>query len=440
MPNLALKNTITEHDFGEDQSLYARIGGRPTLERVHRALYNKIFTHSNFRAFFAKTDQTHQENQQTDFMAMALGGPRQYGGRLPDGAHRHLYITEELFELRHKILAETEHAKNWTRWARLAIAEHSNLGMLQMALLFRSNLDPAAWWRDELAARAPDVEFREWPDIGAAEDIEFALVWNPDPGMLASLPNLRAIFTLGAGIDHLLGDPDLPTHLPMSRMIDSEMTKRMTEYVLSHVLRYHRRHDDYDARQRRGEWSELSQPAAAARRIGVMGLGELGGAAARALVSLGFDVAGYSRGAKHIDGVACFHGSDGLVAFLAQTQILVCLLPLTNETAGILDARLFDALPDGARLINAARGAHLNQADFLAALDRGRLAGATLDVFEQEPLPSDHPFWSHPAITVTPHIAAICDPGSAAGQIAENIRRARAGDTLVNAVDLSVGY
>jgi glyoxylate/hydroxypyruvate reductase A len=184
----------------------------------------------------------------------------------------------------------------------------------------------------------------------------------------------------------------------------------------------------------------LPQPAAAARGVGVMGLGELGGAAVRALAALGFDVAGYSRSEKHMDGVACFHGPDGLAAFLARSEILVCLLPLTDETAGILDSRLFDALPDGAWLINAARGAHLNQDDFLAALDSFRLKGATLDVFEQEPLPSDHPFWSHKAITITPHIAAICDPSSAADQIAENIRRARAGKKLLNAVDPTVGY
>lgn len=309
-----------------------------------------------------------------------------------------------------------------------------------MALLFRSNLDPADWWRNELAARVPDVEFREWPNFGAKEDIEFALVWQPDPGLLATLPNLRAIFSLGAGLDHLFSDPNLPTHLPMSRMIDSEMTARMTEYVLFHVLRAHRRHDEYAAQQQRGEWKELSQPAAANRKIGVMGLGELGGASARALVSLGFQVAGYSRHEKQITGVKSFHGRDGLADFLAHSEILVCLLPLTRETTGILNTRLFDALPDGARLINAARGAHLNQDDFLAALASGRLAGATLDVFEEEPLPSNHPFWSHPGVTITPHIAAICDPASAADQIAENIRRTRAGEPLLNAVDPSIGY
>jgi glyoxylate/hydroxypyruvate reductase A len=143
---------------------------------------------------------------------------------------------------------------------------------------------------------------------------------------------------------------------------------------------------------------------------------------------------------KQVDGVECFHGPDGLAPFLARCEILVCLLPLTNETAGVLDTRLFDVLPDGAQLINVGRGAHLNQADFLAALDSGKLAGATLDVFEQEPLPAGHPFWSHPAITITPHIAAICDPGSAANQIAENIRRARAGEILLNAVDPAKGY
>jgi len=309
-----------------------------------------------------------------------------------------------------------------------------------MALLFRSDIDSPAWWGDELRALVPDLDFRVWPDTGAVAEIDTALVWRPEPGLLAGLPGLKAIFSLGAGVDHIFADPDLPVGVPVTRVVDADMTGRMTEYVLFHVLRRHLRHDEYRDQQARGEWRELAHPAAAERRVGVMGLGVLGGAAARALADLGFDVAGYSRRARDMPGIDRFHGADGLEPFLNRTEILVCLLPLTAATAGILDERLFDALPDGAWLINVARGNHLVEDDLLAALASGRLAGATLDVFADEPLPASHPFWPHPAITITPHIAAISDPRSIAKQVAENITRLRDGRALINVVDPGAGY
>ena len=196
----------------------------------------------------------------------------------------------------------------------------------------------------------------------------------------------------------------------------------------------------YDGNARRGEWRELHQPAAADRRVGVMGLGVLGGAAARTLAGLGFSVAGYSRTPKDIAGVRVFHGPDGLAPFLERTEILVNLLPLTQALEDVLSARLFAALPEGAIVINAGRGRHLVDRDLLDALDSGHLAGATLDVFREEPLPPSHPFWRHKGICLTPHVASVADPRSVADQVAENIRRANAGEPLLNVVDPKVGY
>ncbi len=309
-----------------------------------------------------------------------------------------------------------------------------------MALLFKSEIDRADWWAAELAKLEPELEVRVWPDVGDPADIEFALVWMHEPGSLKAFPNLKGIFSLGAGVDHIFRDPDLPPGVPITRVVDPDLTDRMTEYVLLHVLRYHRQQPAYDAQQARGEWRELHQPAAHDRRVGVMGLGVLGRDAAGRLADLGFRVAGWSRSAKEIEGVETFHGRDGLDAFLARTDILVCLLPLTPATEDILDARLFARLPEGAYLINAARGRHLVEEDLLAALDSGRIAGATLDVFRREPLPPEHPFWRHPKVTVTPHIASITDPRSVARQVVENIHRLRAGRPPLHRVDPAAGY
>ncbi len=309
-----------------------------------------------------------------------------------------------------------------------------------MALLFKSDSDRVAWWKQELTARLPNVEFRHWPEVGDPRDIEFALVWNMPKGALKTFPNLRAIFSLGAGVDHLFADPELPRHVPICRIVDRYLTQRMTEYVVLHVLRFHRRQPELEAQQRAGDWKELYSPTAAERAVGIMGLGELGADAARALVAMGFKVAGWSRTAKELEHVESFHGGAGLAPFLAKSEILVCLLPLTAETAGILDGKLFAGLPKGAAVVNAARGRHLVDADLLAALDAGQISYAALNVFQPEPLPAGHPFWSHPRIALSPHIASITDPRSTTELVAENVRRYRAGEPFLHMVDTALGY
>jgi glyoxylate/hydroxypyruvate reductase A len=228
--------------------------------------------------------------------------------------------------------------------------------------------------------------------------------------------------------------------VPVARLKDTRLTRGMTEWVLLNVLRFHRQDPEYRALQAERRWEELPAPDTASRRVGILGLGELGGAAAAALLALGFPVMGWSRGPKQRPGVECFHGPGGLDAVLRRSDILVCLLPLTAETRGILNRRTLDLLPRGAYLLNAARGGHVAQEDLLAALDSGRVAGAALDVFEPEPLPTDHPFWAHPRVVMTPHAASITVPSSAAPQVVENLRRARSGRPLLNLVDFGAGY
>ena len=309
-----------------------------------------------------------------------------------------------------------------------------------MVALFLSGTDRGDWWSEELSARMPTLEVRVWPDAGDLADIEYAIVWKPPSGLLATLPKLRLILSLGAGVDHVFANPALPTGVPVCRVVDDGLTDRMREYVLLAVLSQHRHVPAYQAQQRQGDWREHFQVPAAERSVGIMGLGVLGQAIAAALVAQGFAVSGWSRRAKQIDNVRCYHGREGLAAFLGGTEILVCLLPLTPETENILDGRLFAQLPQGACLINVARGGHLVEADLLAALDKGQIAHATLDVFRTEPLPQDHPFWQHTQITITPHVASISDPRSVADQIIENIRRVGAGEALLNEVDRVRGY
>lgn len=309
-----------------------------------------------------------------------------------------------------------------------------------MALLFASPDDDPVAWTQALKRRLPDLEVRVFPELGDPRDIEAALVWLPPSGLLASLPNLKAIFSLGAGVDRLLEDPTLPPNVPICRMVDPALTRSMAEFVLLHVLRYHRDLDVFEAQQRRAEWRLHLPKPPEATVVGIMGLGELGGAAARLLVAHGFTVKGWSRSRKEIPGVASFAGVHELDAFLHDLAVLVCLLPLTAATRGILNRALFAKLPRGARLVNLARGAHLVEADLIEALASGQLAHATLDVFATEPLPADHPFWRHPKITVTPHAAAYSAPESGAQVVCENLRRLRSGEPLLHRVDRARGY
>jgi glyoxylate/hydroxypyruvate reductase A len=286
----------------------------------------------------------------------------------------------------------------------------------------------------------PRHEIRYWPDIGDKSAIEYALVWQPEPGLLASLPNLKLIVGLGAGVDHLLRDTALPRHLPIVRLVDPYMTDAMSEYVVLQVLRLHRQDLDYAAQQHARVWAERDQKNAAERAVGILGFGTLGQDAGTKLRSLGFNVAGWSRGQREVPGFHIFSGAAGFDALLARSEILVCLLPLTAETAGILNAATFARLPRGAGLVNAGRGAHLVEEDLIPALDSGQLSGAALDVFREEPLPPGHPFWRHPRIIVTPHIAAETHPPTAAPIIRDAIRCFEAGLPVANRVDLARGY
>jgi glyoxylate/hydroxypyruvate reductase A len=312
-----------------------------------------------------------------------------------------------------------------------------------MTLLINVPDDPTgefAAWIPVLHRLDPQRPVKLWPDTGPVEAVEYALTWRPKPGDMQRYPNLKAIFNLGAGVDALLKDTTLPDNVPLVRLVDEGLTQGMSEYVLMHVLRYHRRGPEFEESQRRSRWDPLLYPLARDRKVGILGLGVLGSDAARKLVALDFDVAGWSRTPKSVAGVESFHGADGLNPFLNRTEILVCLLPLTKETTGIVNAKTLAQLPKGAAVINAGRGGHVVQDELLAALDSGHIAYATLDVFTPEPLPNEHPFWTHPRVTVTPHVASLTQPETAALVVLEGIRRIERGELPENVVDRRLGY
>jgi glyoxylate/hydroxypyruvate reductase A len=310
-------------------------------------------------------------------------------------------------------------------------------------LLAITGWEPDAWL-ERFRTLGKGREIRLVPDIGDPASIDYACAWKPPAGLLATLPNLRAIFSLGAGVDHLLGDPTLPD-VPIVRIADPDLTMRMTEYVVLHVLLHHRRFKRYDANQRARRWSDEADPAASEVRVGIMGLGVLGQAAAAALATLGFQLSGWSRTQKAVPGMTTFSGQAGLKPFLAQTDILLCVLPLTPDTRGLLNYQLFQNLArDGAlggpALINAGRGGLQVEADILRALDDGTLTGASLDVFQQEPLPAESPLWTHPKIFITPHNAAQSDARALTKYVLGQIERFERGLPLENLVDRKRGY
>ncbi len=309
-----------------------------------------------------------------------------------------------------------------------------------MIAAFYSTNDGIERWLPSLRRVVPEIEWRVAPDLGDIAEIEAALVWRPPAGWLASLPNLKLILSQGAGVDHILVDPLLPRHVPIIRLIDPYMTRSMVEYVIFQVLRLHLKEPDFRRQQQERVWRQLVPPSASHRRVGILGLGELGAACAATLLGLGFQVSGWSRTPKQLPGVTSYSGRAEFDAFLADAEILVCLVPLTDETRGILGQATFDRMPMGAGLINAGRGGHLVEADLLAALDSGRIGDAVLDVFGTEPLPAEHPFWTHPRIVVTPHVAALTNPDTAAEVIGANLRRLAAGDAFADRIDPDIGY
>jgi glyoxylate/hydroxypyruvate reductase len=304
--------------------------------------------------------------------------------------------------------------------------------------------DPKGW-DQRFRIKGPQHKIRMWPEhIGNPAEIDYACVWNAPHGALAAFPNLKAIFSLGAGVDELVSDPDLPK-VPVVRIVDPDLTMRMTEYVVLHVLMHHRRQRLYDKQQRVRMWRESPQPLAREVSVGVMGLGVLGGTAAAALQRLGFHVLGWSRTEKNIHGMETFDGPAGLLPFLQRTEILVCLLPATPATKGILNLAQFSRLRRdgglaGAYLINAGRGSLQVDGDIIAALDQGILAGATLDVFPTEPLPVSSPLWVHPKVTITPHNAAASMPHAIVANVLRQIDRHEIGMPLENVIDRRLGY
>jgi glyoxylate/hydroxypyruvate reductase A len=316
-----------------------------------------------------------------------------------------------------------------------------------LALLIRGGTDN---WAPERWKARFESELGDRAVVSVAEDrfdpraVHYAAVWKPDAGALRAFPDLKAVFNLGAGVDAVLSDPNFP-RVPLVRVSDEDLTSRMTEYVVMHTLMHHRQQAYLDACQQRREWAPRLQWPAKAVRVGVLGMGVLGRHAAQALRSLGFQVAGWSRTAHAADGIDSYAGPGGLPAFLARTDILICLLPLTPQTRGILCRSLFaqlarDGVLGGPVVINAGRGGLQIEDDILACLDDGTLKAVTLDVFEREPLEVDSPLWRHPAVRISPHNAADTDPDAIAAYVAAQIVDFEAGRPLRNVVDMGRGY
>lgn len=308
------------------------------------------------------------------------------------------------------------------------------------AIAYISRDTDGVHWKKVLEAGLGPVDFRTLDSLGNKEDIEVALAWKPPAGLIASFPNVKLIVSLGMGVDHLLADDRLPAGVPIVRIMDDGLVGQMSEYAIYWALRHHREIDKYAASQRARQWKPEDFVDTIDRRIGVMGLGSIGQDTAGKFAALGFPTAGWSRTAKNLPGIETFHGADGLQRFLARTDILIDVLPLTRDTHGLLDAKAFAALPKGAYFINMARGGHVVDDALLAALASGQISGAALDVFNVEPLPQDHPYWTHPKVHVTPHIAGATNPRTASPGVIENIKRMRAGQALIHTVDPKTGY
>lgn len=308
-----------------------------------------------------------------------------------------------------------------------------------MSILYRSDAPRAAAWTNFFAEHAPDLDFRVWPDAGNLEEIEYLIAWQAPAEFIAALPRLKVLFSSGAGIDHV-DFSAVPDHIPITRMVEPGIINGMIEFVTLAVLALHRDLFDYVPTQATATWLPLEVPPASARRVGVMGMGVLGQAVLDRLATFGFRLRGWNRSPRQMDGVETFVGADQLKPFLAGCDMLICLLPLTDATVGILDRSVFSSLPKGASVINVARGAHLVNGDLLEALNSRHLSRAVLDVTDPEPLPPEHPFWAHPRIFITPHVASMTQPETAAPILLDNLRRHQRGEPLVGLIDRISGY
>ncbi len=292
-------------------------------------------------------------------------------------------------------------------------------------------------WIEVIKNEKPDLEIQVYPNIQNPETVEAVMVWQHPPGILSEFPNLKLVSSMGAGVDHILTDKEIPADLPIVRIVDEKLTWSMTNYVVMGVLNFHRQITRYQQMQSEKVW-DMSNPEIPVK-IGVMGVGALGGDVVDKLRYLDFEVFGYGFSEKPDLGYP-YYSKDELEVFLKQINVLICLLPLTSDTEDILSKDLFEKCNPGTYLINVARGKHLVDNDLIQALDSGQLSGALLDVYRTEPLPTGHPFWEHEKIQFTPHIASVTNPQAAAPQVVENLNRMQQGKELLNLVDRERGY
>ena len=309
-----------------------------------------------------------------------------------------------------------------------------------MSLLFIAPDRNMSEWVDQIHAIDPNIDIDIWPAIEQKEKVQFAVCWNQPDHLLDGFPNLKAVSSLGAGVDHLLADKHLPKSIPICRVVSPSLHQQMTEYILGATIAIRRNFVRYIHQKDEQKWQLHDHQPASKTCIGVMGLGAIGRPVSKQLANMGYQVSGWSRTRKQITNVNCYAGDDELSDFLQTTRLLVCLLPLTDETEGILDLDLFKQLQPNSWIINAARGEHLVDEDLIYALDSEILRGAWLDVFSEEPLPDKHAFWNRPNVMVTPHMASLTQPEEVAEQIVDNYKRALSGMELNNRIDRELGY
>jgi glyoxylate/hydroxypyruvate reductase A len=310
---------------------------------------------------------------------------------------------------------------------------------MRPAFVYKADPQRGRQWAEIFRQEAPEFDFRLWPEVGDAAEVRYLAAWEPPADLATRFPNLQLLLSTGAGVDQF-DFAVLPPDLPVVRMVEPGIVQGMVEYVTHAVLDLHRDMPAYRRAQQQRLWQAIPVRPASERRVGVLGLGSLGQAVLDRLVSFGFDCAGWSRSRHELAGVRCHAGAGELDAFLSRTDILVCLLPLTDATRGLLNAALFDKLPRGASLVHVGRGPQLVLPDLVQALDQGRLAEAVLDVTDPEPLPPEHTLWAHPRVRITPHIASMTQPDTAARVAIDNLRRFARGEALVGRVDRTRGY